>query len=150
MTSVQRELNQSIPGTNVQLLLQNRQSKLIRSVLQIASVKSSLLQCHSCRLLTLSQIFVKQGKKSSFSVKCFSGLSVNWPVPIQPSNTAEKKGHCSSGKTPALNTLTPLDVCCSNRSEANHGKNGLITHLKMRGWTAMMLTIWELGVTLCE
>lgn len=56
VTSVQRELNQSIPGTNVQLLLQIKQNKLIKSVLQVASVKSSLLQCHSCRLLTLSQI----------------------------------------------------------------------------------------------
>lgn len=36
VTSVQRELNQSIPGTNVQLLLQIRQNKWIRIVLQIA------------------------------------------------------------------------------------------------------------------
>lgn len=62
VTSVQRELNQSIPGTNVQLLLQIRQSKLIRSVLQVASVKSSLLQCHSCRLLNLSQILQNKGQ----------------------------------------------------------------------------------------
>lgn len=143
VTSVQRELNQSIPGTNVQLLLQIRQSKLIRSILQVASVKSSLLQCNSCRLLTLSQILYKRGNNSSFGIKCFS-------VPIHPSNTAKRKGDCSPGKTPALNTFTPLDVCCSKRSEANHGKNGLITYLKMRGWIVMMLTIWELEVTFCE
>lgn len=91
VTSVQRELNKSIPGTDVQLLLQIRQSKLIRSVLQVATVKSSLLQCH-IEDFNLILDFVKQGNNSSFSVKCFSWLNVNWPVPIHRSNTAKRKG----------------------------------------------------------